>query len=81
MEVAYMGTYNALLAFGLSGTVGVLVDIDHIVSWYLVPQRDAAFLHTPLLIIASLVILGLGTYLGGQFIRVVLNRKEVKKHA
>ncbi len=73
-----MGSWNALLVFGICGTVGVLVDIDHLVSYYLIPEWSARFLHTPLLIASSVVILGLGTYLGGLLIRMVLNRREAK---
>ena len=74
MEVAYMGPGNALLVFGICGIVGVLVDLDHVISYYLVPQWSGRFLHTPLLVVSSAVLCGLITYIGGLFIRMVLKK-------
>jgi hypothetical protein len=79
MEMDNMGTRNALLTFGICGITGVLVDIDYIISYYLIPEWSRHFLHTPLLVTSCLVLVGLGTYLGRLLIRMVLtNRKEVK---
>jgi membrane associated rhomboid family serine protease len=57
-----MGEWNALLVGLLCGVVSVLVDLDHIVGHYL--GWNGRFLHTPLLIVAGVVILSLGAYLG-----------------
>ena len=53
--------HRALLAFGLSGLVGVLLDVDHFVSlvlWrYVFPQiTEGRLVHTSLFIVASLII-------------------------
>ncbi len=59
-----------LWIIGICGGVGVLVDADHLVAYY--TGQSGRFLHTPLLIISSLVLLGLGSYLAGLYFRVVL---------
>jgi len=71
-----MRARNALLTFGLCGTVGVLVDIDHIISYYLIPEWSRRFLHTPLLVTSCLMLVGLGTYLGRLLIRMVLTNQR-----
>lgn len=70
-----MGTRTTLFIVGICGTVGVLVDIDHIIAYYLIPQWSEKFLHAPLLITSSIVILGLGAYLGGLYLRMVLKKE------
>jgi len=69
-----MGPRTTLLVFGVCGIAGVLVDVDYVILYYFVPEWSRRFLHTPLLITASIVICCLGTYLGGLYIRVVLTR-------
>ena len=56
----------------LCGVVGILVDIDHLIAYYLVPKWSERFLHTPLLIISCAVLCGCGAYLGGLLVRLVL---------
>ncbi len=67
-----MGTRNALFVVGLCGLIGVLVDIDHLVAFF--NGWDERFLHTPLLVISSIIILGLGTYLGRLLLGNILRR-------
>jgi hypothetical protein len=68
---------NALLAFGFCGIAGVLVDIDHPIGYLLdLPGR---FLHTPLLIVSSLVLCGCGAYLGGLLVGKILKRRRIKQ--
>jgi hypothetical protein len=65
---------NALLVFWFCGIAGVLVDIDHPISYLLnLPGR---FLHTPLLIASSLVLCGCGAYLGGLLVGKILKHKR-----
>jgi len=62
MEVRNTMLYNALFAFGICGLVGVLVDLDHLVAYF--TGWRGRFFHTPLLIASSLMLVGLGAYLG-----------------
>ncbi len=71
-----MGKRNALLVGLLCGVVGVLVDLDHVISYYLVPQWSDHFLHTPLLIVSGTITCGLIAYLGRPLIRMVLIKKR-----
>ena len=64
----------SLLAFCVCGIAGVLVDIDHIIANLLLPELSGRFLHTPLLIASSVVLCGLGAYLGGLFCGLVLTK-------
>lgn len=59
-----------LWVIGVCGVAGVLADIDHLIAHF--AGWDGRFLHTPLLIISSLVLLGLGSYLAGLYFGVVL---------
>jgi len=69
----------SLLAFCLCGFIGILVDIDHPISYYLIPEWSGRFLHTPLLIASCLMLCCLGAYLGGLYLGNVLRtRKKVK---
>jgi len=72
-----METVVAFFVFGLCGIVSVLVDFDHFLAlciWrYWNPTFwNGRFLHSPMLIIACLVILGCGAYWGGLHIGLVL---------
>lgn len=62
-----MGTRNALFVVGVCGTAGVLVDIDHLIAF--LNGWEAKFLHTPLLIVSCVMLVGLSTYLGRQLLR------------
>jgi len=66
---------NALLAFVICGIAGVLIDVDHLISYCFVPEWDRHFLHAPLLIASCAVLVGLGAYLGGLLIRQILKRR------
>jgi len=54
----------------LCGVLGILVDLDHPIAYYL--NLDGRFLHTPLLIISGLIFLGCCAYITGLFLRMVL---------
>lgn len=62
--------WTTLLVGVLCGIVGILVDIDHLISHF--NGRSGHFLHTPILIIAGIIICGALAYLGGLLIRMVL---------
>ena len=64
-----------LWIIGLCGLVGVLVDIDHIISHYWLTNLDARFLHTPLLAISCIVLFSLGAYIAGLLCWMVLGGK------
>jgi len=59
----------------LCGLAGVLVDIDHPIAYYLIPEWSGRFLHTPLLIGSSIVLCGCCAYIGGLLLRMVLGGK------
>lgn len=61
-----------LFTFGVCGLVGILIDIDHVITYYLLRDWSGRFLHTPLLVASGIVLCGLSAYLGGLLIRVVL---------
>ena len=57
----------ALLAFGLCGLIGVLVDLDHPFAYYILGRRvddSQRYLHKPILIASILSICLLGAYIG-----------------
>lgn len=59
----------------LYGLAGILVDIDHPIGYF--TGWDAPYyrwLHTPLLIISSFILGCCLSYLGGLFLKMVLNR-------
>jgi len=63
------------LVFGLCGLVGVLPDLDHVLAYekgwdYLLVRP----LHTPILIISSIILGGCLALLGGLLIKLVLKR-------
>lgn len=63
---------RSLLAFGICGLAGVLIDTDHLISYYLIQGWGGRFLHLPVFIISSLVLGCLGAYLGRLLYRGVL---------
>jgi len=67
--------YYALLAFVLCGIVGVLIDIDHVIKYYLVPEWSIRFLHKPVFIVSCIVFCGLCTCLGRLVIKMVLGQE------
>ena len=66
---------NALLAFVICGIAGVLVDVDHVISYYFVPEWGGHFLHPPLFVASCVVLVGLSAYLGGLLLRQILKRR------
>jgi len=56
----------------LCGVIGVLVDIDHPIAYYFIPEWSGRFLHTPLLIASGLVLCGCCSYTAGLLLRMVL---------
>ena len=67
---------TSLLVFWLCGVAGVLVDLDHPIAYYLLPELGGRFLHTPILIAGGLLLGGLGAYLAGLYFRLVLTRRK-----
>jgi hypothetical protein len=67
---------SALFAFGVCGVVGVLVDIDHLIAYFLLlPREDWRFLHTPLLIVSCIMLCGLSAYCGRLYCKHILKDK------
>jgi len=66
----------SFLVFWLCGAIGVLVDIDHPIAYYLLQGTSGRFLHAPILIISCIMLCCLGAYLGGLFFRLVLRKKS-----
>lgn len=76
MEIG-MGAVSALCIFGICGLVSVLLDFDHFIALVIWKYRNPKFangriLHTPILIIVSLLICIMGAYLGGLYIKSIL---------
>lgn len=61
-----------LWVIGVCGLVGVLIDLDHIIAYYWATGLNGRFLHTPILIFSGLVLVGLGSYLAGLLVKLVL---------
>lgn len=73
----FMASHPALFVIGLCGLVGVLVDVDHLISivlWkYWLPQiTEGRILHTPIFVISCLSICYLGARLRGLYPKLVL---------
>ena len=56
----------------VSGIFGILIDIDHPISHYLLPSWSGRFLHTPILIGSCIVLCVLGAYCGGLYAKYLL---------
>lgn len=72
-----MGKRSSLFAFLLCGFIGVLVDLDHLVSFLLWKYwnsniSEGRILHTPILIICCLAFCFVGTYLPGLYNKLIL---------
>jgi hypothetical protein len=63
-----------LWIIGLCGLAGVLVDADHLFSYWFTGQVSRAA-HFPLLIVSCLVIGGIGACCGGLYFKLVLKRR------
>ncbi len=57
------------------GIAGVLVDADHLIKIFFIPEASWRIFHTPFLLASCIVLLGCGTYIGGLYFRCVLKRK------
>ncbi len=62
---------------GLGGLAGVLLDLDHPISYWIAGYTSRAA-HIPFALISSLVLCGVSAYCGGLYCKVVLtkNRKQ-----
>jgi len=58
---------SSLLAFGVCGCVGVLVDIDHVIAHKF--GKDYRFLHVYYLLVACIILCGCFTYLGRLLVK------------
>ena len=75
-----MDARRAFCIIGITGMAGVLVDLDHPVSWFLndsfgtnLPSRLA---HTPLLLIAGCIVVCVCAHIGRLYFRHILSKKE-----
>ena len=59
----------------MCGAISVLPDIDHIIAYYWLKGLDGRFLHTPLLIGASTLIVIMCAYIGRLYIKYFLGKK------
>ena len=66
---------GTLFAFCGGGVLGVLVDADHVLKYYLFPGEIERFLHTPLLIVCCIALCGCGAYLAGLYLKSLLKGK------
>ena len=63
---------------GICGVAGVLVDIDHLISYW----NKGYFTqtgHIPLAIISCLVLCGVGACVGGLYLKLVLKRLKKRR--
>jgi len=72
-----MDAFSALCIFGVCGLVGVLLDFDHFIAlviWrYWNPRlANGRLLHTPVLVIVSLLICVMVSYIGGLYLKSIL---------
>ena len=58
----------------MCGAISLLLDIDHIISYYWLKELDGRFLHTPLLIWAGTLIFIMCSYHSGLYAKLVLKR-------
>lgn len=63
----------------LCGIAGVLVDIDHPIANYTNKELDGRFLHTPILVISSVVFCFNLARIGRLYNKKVLRRKNVSE--
>jgi hypothetical protein len=64
-----------LWAIGACGLAGVLVDADHLFAYWITGHSSRAA-HSPLAIIAGIVIGGVIACSGGLYYKLVLKRKQ-----
>jgi len=64
-----------LWIIGICGLVSVLVDLDHLFSYW-ITGCTCQPAHPPLAIISCIILCGIGAYCGRLYFRMVLNRKR-----
>jgi hypothetical protein len=64
-----------LRVIGICGLVGVLVDIDHPISYWFTGY-DSRAAHIPLAIICFIMLCSIGAYCGRLYFKMVLKRKK-----
>lgn len=70
---------NALFIGVCCGIVGILPDIDHIVSYWLSPlSEDRRIFHVAIFIVCCIVLFSLISYGTGFFIQRILKKKDEK---
>lgn len=65
-----------LWVIGICGLAGVLVDLDHLLPYWITNLTCPAAAHTPLAIISCIILCGIGAYCGRLYYRMVLKRKR-----
>ena len=65
-----------LWAIGLCGLVGMAVDLDHPIAYYLLQNWSGRFLHTPLAVASCLVLCGIGAHCARLYRSLVLRRNK-----
>jgi len=63
---------NALFVGIICGVAGVLVDVDHVISHYSSGEKEARYLHSPLLILSSGILICCYTYITGLLCKKIL---------
>jgi hypothetical protein len=69
--------HTAFYIFGISGSMGVLVDIDHVFNYYFPQQEGARFLHGWFAFISIIVLCGVISYIARLYCSSVL--KDISK--
>jgi hypothetical protein len=64
-----------LWVIGSCGLAGVLVDIDHPISYWITGKAPRAA-HLPLAVISCIVLCCVSAYIGGLYCKLVLRRKK-----
>jgi len=71
----YYQKFTAFRIGVLGGTVGVFVDLDHPIAFFL-KIENGRFFHYPILFATFIVFCGLCAYLGGLLLRMVLRKGD-----
>ena len=66
---------STLRIFWISGLVGVLVDLDHPISYWITGQAERTA-HIPLFYISIAVICGVSAFVGGFYLERILGRRR-----
>jgi hypothetical protein len=69
-------TRSAFYVGIMCGVIGILPDIDHVISFWIQPQSESRRIyHDPILFVCCLVLCSLIAYGGGLYIKYILRRK------